>query len=136
MLGGIVSPNLVRGRMRGYGLFITNKRVIGVKKPKAGVGFLIGAGLGGPVGGMISQRARKEEDEKVLQELDEKKDFDLRKEDISRIEFKKPGIVVGGHIIFSSRTAEPIRVKIGTKKDLDIMMNLMRNFLPDAMIGP
>jgi len=55
LLGGIVSPNLVRRRLRGYGLYITNKRVIGVKKPKAGIGFMIGAGLGGPVGGLITR---------------------------------------------------------------------------------
>lgn len=131
--GGVVSPNLVRGRFRGYALYTTNMRVIGVNKPKAGVSFLIGVGLAGPVGGLITQKATKDENTKMLRELDEKKDFDMRWENITRIEFKKPGILVGGHVTFTPRSGESVRVKIGTKKDFEITEGLMRKFVPQAI---
>src|SRR5437879_3232660 len=105
--GGIVSPNLVRGYPRGYALYMTNKRVIGLKKPKVGIGGLVGIGRKGPIGGLITQKATKDENVKMIREIDEKKDFDLRWDSITRIDFKKPGILVGGHVIFTSGSGEP-----------------------------
>jgi hypothetical protein len=131
--GGVVSPNLVRGRLRGYALYVTNKRVVGEKRPNAGLGFLIGAGMAGPVGGLIGHKMTDDENLKAVRELDERKDFEMRKEDIARIELRKPGTLVGGHVIFIPRTGEPVKVKIGTRKDFEITINLMRKFLPEAV---
>jgi hypothetical protein len=131
--GGVVSPSLVRGRFRGYALYTTNKRVIGLKKPKAGISYLIGVGLAGPVGGLITERATRDENDRMLQELDVKKDFDMKWDNINRIELKKPSILVGGHVIFHPRSGEPVKVKIGTRKDFDIIAGLMRKFLPEAI---
>jgi hypothetical protein len=131
--GGVVSPNLVRGRLRGYALYTTNKRVIGVKKPKAGIGFLIGVGMGGPFGGLITEKATKDENNKMIREVDERKDFDMKWDDITGIKFKKPGILMGGHVIFTPRSGESVRVKIGSKKDFEIIANLMLKFLPQAV---
>jgi hypothetical protein len=49
--GGIVSPNLVRGYPRSYAFYMTNKRVIGAKKPKVGIGGLLGVSTRRPIGG-------------------------------------------------------------------------------------
>ena len=45
MLGGSTSTNLSRGRLLGYGLYLTNRRIIGVKRNGIGLIILI-AGVG------------------------------------------------------------------------------------------
>jgi hypothetical protein len=134
--GGVVSPNLVRGYPRGYALYMTNKRVIGVKKPKVGIMGLIAPRRVGPVGGLVTENATMDDEMKMIREIDAKKDFEMRWDSISRIDFKKPGILVGGHVILTPSTGEPVTVKIGTKKDFEIVLNLMRNFLPQAVNFP
>jgi hypothetical protein len=134
--GGIVSPNLVRGYSRGDALCMTNKRVIGVKKSSLGVMGLLAPRSVGPVGGLITQKATIDENMRMIREMEEKKDFELNWNDITRVDFKKPGILVGGHVILTPSTGEPFTVKIGTKKDFEIVLNLMRKFLPRAVNFP
>jgi len=44
-LGGFTSANLKKGLIKGYGVYITNKRVIGVKKRGWAIaGAIIGGG--------------------------------------------------------------------------------------------
>ena len=133
--GSLVSPNLVRGYPRGYALYMTNKRIIGVKKAKVGIAGLLAPVKVGPVGGLVTENTPKEVNAKIVQELDGRKDFALRWNDIRRIEFKKPGLLIGGHAIFIPVSEEAVTVKIGTKKDLEMLVSLIRKFLPDDRLS-
>jgi hypothetical protein len=72
----------------------------------------------------------------MIREIDQEKDFDLRWDSITRLDFKKPGILVGGHVMFTPSSGESVKVKIGTKKDFEIISSLMRKFLPQAINFP
>jgi hypothetical protein len=119
--------------MRGYGLYCTSRRVIGVKNRKAGAGFLLGAAVGGAIGGLVAQKMSRDEALQRIHELDEKKDFDLGKAMITRIELKKPGMIVGGHVIFVPKSGEPIKIKVGAKQDFEAIRDLMKRFYPQVL---
>jgi len=133
-LGGFTSGNMIRGRLRGYGLYATTVRVIGVKSRKAAAGFMLGAALGGAIGYAVGQKLSKDEGVKMIHELDEKKDFDMAKTDISRIEMKKPRWYRQGHILFAPKYGEPIKVKVGHKRDFAKLNELMQRFSPEVTV--
>jgi hypothetical protein len=55
--------------MRGYGLYFTSRRVIGIKDRKAGGGFLLGAAVGA-IGGLVAQKMSRDEALQRIHELD------------------------------------------------------------------
>jgi hypothetical protein len=132
-LGGFSSPHLVRGMMRGYELHATSKRLIGVKNRKAGGGWMLGVGVGGVIGGAVAGRVTSDQSAKTIQELDQKKDFSVLKDQISRIEVKKPGTFTRGHIVVSLRSGDPVEVKIAEKRAYEQTMHLIQKFYPEAL---
>ncbi len=131
-LGGFSSPHLVKGKLRGYELHLTNRRLIGVKNKKAGGGWLLGVGVGGIVGGAVAGRMTSDQSEKTIQELDHKKDFSVRKDQISQIEIKKPGTFTRGHILVSQKSGETVEVKIADKSSYNQTLELMQKFYPEV----
>lgn len=127
-LGGFTSGNMIRGRMRGYGLYATTVRVIGVKSRKAAAGFLLGAALGGAVGYAVGQKLSRDDGAKMIHDLDQKKDFEMQRTDISRIEMKKPRWYRNGHILFVPKYGEAVKVKVGHKRDFASLQDLMQKF--------
>jgi hypothetical protein len=125
VLDGITSSDLQRDTYRPYGIYITTKRIIGVKPSRLqkinpmwifviilGV-VLVGTtlfGLGALlvpllIGGFFISRfiirrlVYKGDDlsEKTIEELEEKKDFDVYKDDIEEIRLQEPkGSLFGG----------------------------------------
>ena len=133
-LGGFTSGNMVRGRIRGYGLYFTTTRVIGVKRRgRALAGALVGSAIGGAIGAMVGQKLSRDEGAKMIQDLDAKKDFDLQKTDLQRIELKKPKWYKGGHVLFGPKYGDMIKVKVGTKRDFNNLKDLIGRFYPEAM---
>jgi len=132
-LGGFTSGNLIRGRLRGYGLYATTVRVIGVKSRKSAAGFMLGAALGGAVGYAVAQKLSKDEGVKMIHDLDEKKDFDMVKTDISRIELRKPRWYRTGHILFTPKYGDAVKVKVGHKRDFAKLNELMQRFSPTVI---
>ncbi len=132
-LGGFSSPHLIRGMMRGYEIHITNHRIIGVKNRKAGAGWLLGAGAIGAVGGAIAEKMASEQAGNGLEELEEKKDFDIPKGEIFLIEVKKPSMIRTGHLLLTPTSGEPVKLKIGDKRAYEQTIGLMRRFYPEAL---
>ncbi len=91
-LGGFESGRLKKGFMAGYGIYATNMRIIGVKSRKALAKGLVGGALGGFVGAVIGMKLSKDQSVKTIQELDERKDFEVAKRDVSHLELKKPSM--------------------------------------------
>jgi hypothetical protein len=133
-IGGFTSGNLIRGRLRGYGLYITTSRVIGVKSRKAAAGFLLGAAIGGAVGYAVGQKLSRDDGAKMIQDLEGKKDFELQKSDVQKIELKKPRWYKTGHILFTPKYGEPVKIKVGHKRDFGKLRDLMQKFDPEALV--
>ena len=97
-IGGVESSRLVRGKvLGGYGLYATNKRIIGVKK----LGKAIMSGLLTDYGMLTS----KKKSSQSIEELERKKDLEVFKEDISELEMRKPSVWHGGYLKIRTRMA-------------------------------
>jgi outer membrane lipoprotein SlyB len=128
-LGGFESGRLVKkGSIAGYGIYATDMRIIGVKSRKALLKGLAGAALGGVTGAYIGMRLSKDQSVKMIQELDERKDFEVAKSDVSNLELKKPSFVSRGHLVISTNTGDAIKIIIASKKDFKDLVSLMSQF--------
>lgn len=130
-LGGFASANLKRGLVAGYGIYATNKRIIGVKR-KA-LGTMLAAPFG-VVDYLIVRKLSKDESAKTIAELDEKKDFDIAKESLASIEVKKPGMLgTGGFLLLTPKNGEATKVMIYAKKEFGQLRDLMQAFSPEIL---
>jgi len=134
LIGGFTST-MKKGLIAGYGIYVTNKRIIGIKARKRYVvGAIIGTILGGPAFGESLGRAlTKDESRKLIEELDKKKDFEAYKEDISYIELKKPSFWRRGHLLVAMKSGESIKVLVDEKGDYERLLTLLREFYPEAL---
>lgn len=132
-LGGFSSGSLKKGRMAGYGIYATNWRIIGIKARKKLAGVLVGAALGGAAGALIGQSLSRDQGAKMIQDLEEKKDFEVKKENLSRVELKKPTWWHRGHVLVTPINAEPVKIMIGSKKEFENLKSLMVQFAPERV---
>ena len=122
-----------KGFVAGYGIYATNLRIIGVKSRKALAKGLVGAAIGGVAGAYIGMKLSTDQSVKMIQELEERKDFEVSKQNVSRVELKKPSIWRRGHIVITQVTGEAIKVLIVQKKDFQRLVELMRAFSPEVV---
>jgi len=131
--GGLESGRMKKGFVAGYGIYATNLRIIGVKTRKALAKGLVGAAIGRVAGAYIGMKLSTDQSVKMIQELEERKDFEVSKQNASRVELKKPSIWRRGHIVITQVTAEAIKVLIVQKKDFQQLVELMRAFSPEVV---
>jgi hypothetical protein len=128
-LGGFESANLTRGFMGGYGIYATNKRIIGVKGISAKArGTLIAGALGGVVGSALAKKLTDDKSAKMIQELDEKKDFEMRIDQISQIEIKKGSFMKKGQLMITPKSGDAITIKVYGNNEFSMTRDLMRSF--------
>jgi len=128
LLGGLTSGDLhLKGKVSfGYGIYVTNKRIIGVKSMKG----LLASGLLGLAGLWVG---RTDSSAKAIAELEEKKDIEVRKEDVSEIEMKKPHGIRAGYLNIALNSGGSVTVLIGNKKEFEPIKNLMAAFRPAVL---
>ncbi len=133
-MGGLESGRLVKaGGIAGYGVYVTTRRIIGVKSRRALFKQLAGAPLGGMVGAVLGARLSRDETIRVMGELEQKKDVEVMKEAVSGIELRKPTFVHRGHVVISRLSGDAVKIIIADKKDYEKVVPLMRAFRPDAV---
>jgi hypothetical protein len=120
-----------RGMVAGYNLYATDRRLIGVKKRGKAILFRSIAILADLAGS-------KEKSDMAIEELKEmEKDFELLKEDISRIEIKKPPrfgpFQTSGHVRITTKAGEDIKIKIESRGDFDRVEEIISKFNPEAL---
>jgi uncharacterized Zn finger protein (UPF0148 family) len=110
VLAGFSSADMMRPGSIGYGVYITNKRVIGIKKPeqfaKAVGGAIAGAVIGKMLGfeapwavsSALGRNLTNDETIHLLAELEKNKDFELDRQDITLIQLKEPFLIELGHL--------------------------------------
>ena len=144
ILCGVSSANLQKGFTKGYGLYVIDRRIIGVKARKTFLrGLIVGAIAAGVTGGLAGKETGSDMGEKVLSssaderaklisELEKKKDFEILRDMVAEIECKKPGFVVGW-IDIKTNDKKKNSIVIHNEKEYGILLDLMRKFKPEAV---
>ena len=128
-LGGFASANLTRGFMGGYGIYATNKRIIGVKGIGAKErGVMIAGAVGGVVGSALQKKLTGDKSAKMIQELDEKKDFEISIDQISQIEIKKGSFMKKGQLMITPKSGDAITIKVYGNNEFSMTRDLMQSF--------
>ena len=132
LIGGVASNWLRRERWSypGYGIYATNERIIGIKMRK---GIAVMAVVGGIPGIFVGQAVTKAESDKTLEELEEKKDIEIMRNEISQMEITRPGLFKGGRLKIIRRAEPNAEFIIGGKKEFKLITELMRAFFPGAL---
>jgi len=98
VLAGFTSVDMIRPGSIGYGIYITNRRILGVKKPgqftKALGGYIAGAVIGKLVGfeapwavsNALARSLTNDENSHILAELEKSKDIDINRSDITLVQ--------------------------------------------------
>src|SRR6266571_2421259 len=111
-VGGFAGGFLARGYIPGYGIYATSRRIIGVALTSTPARQLLGGALAGFVQGELMPKLSQDDSTKVIHELDQKKEFDMQKEQISQIEIKKPGLLSTGCMIITSKAGEKTKISL------------------------
>ncbi len=134
-LGGFTSPNLhLKGRgvsSLGYGVYATNRRIIGVNSKRGLIAGL--AAVGGVTGLAFALAGSTDAKAKALADLDAKKDFDVRKEDIGGLEVRRPHGLRVGYLDITRTTGERIRITIADKPEFESLRGLMQSFCGERL---
>ncbi len=132
-IGGFAGGFLAKGASTGYGIYATTRRIIGVNVVKVGARPFLGGGMAGLVKGELLPKLAPAESAAVIAELDEKKDFDVRRDQVSRIEVKAPGLFGSGHLLISTMAGEEARIRLLHKVAFERLRDLMQAFDPDVV---
>ena len=133
-LGGVVSGRMLRaGGIAGYGIYVTTQRLIGAKSRKALWKGLAGAALGGVTGAFVGSKLSRDQNAQMIDELEQKKDFEVARESISSVEMKKPTFVHRGHMVIGTATGDPVKIIIADGGDYKRLLELMQSFRPEAL---
>lgn len=132
-LGGFAGGFLARGATVGYGLYATTTRLIGVNVVKVGARSFLGGQMAGLVKGDLLPTVSAVESAGVIAELDEKKEFDLRKDQISRIVLKSPGLLGVGQMIITVLPQQETKIELRHKVAFQRVRDLMQVFYPEVV---
>jgi hypothetical protein len=130
-IGGFAGGFLEKGFHVGYGLYFTSARLIGIDLGSHGGGAL-GGTLAGFIGDELMPNLSPEESAKVIEDLDRMKDFDIRKDQIRRIDLKKPVLGIG-HMTITPNQGGSITIKLRHRTAYDRLMQLIQAFSPDLV---
>ncbi len=135
VLAGLSSADMARPGSLGYGIYITDRRVIGVKKPEqfakmvggaiagAVIGKLIGFEAPWAVSSALGRNLSNDENLNLLSELEKNKDFEVYIKDITLVQLKEAGIINPGQLAFF----------VGGAKTTDIAISLRNDKVVDSL---
>lgn len=129
-LGGFAGGFLARGLTHiGYGLYFTTVRLIGIDLGANGGGAL-GGTIAGFIHGELMPRLSPEESAKTITDLDRMKDFEMEKDQVNRIELKKPGLRGSGHVVITPKEGKPEKIILRHRIAYDRLVTLTQAFSP------
>jgi hypothetical protein len=147
VLAGFSSAEMVRPGSLGYGIYITNKRVIGTKAPgqfaKAVTGAIAGAVIGKMIGfeapwavsNALGRNLTNDETIHLLSELEKVKDFEVQNKDITLIQLKEPFFTELGQlaIFVNNEKTTNYAVKFGKDKTFEILKEMFSAYFPKIL---
>src|SRR3989441_10340687 len=100
-LGGFAGGFLARGLTHiGYVIYFTTTRLIGIDLGANGGGAL-GGTMAGFIHGELMPQLSPEDSAKSIKDLKQMKEFEMKRDEISRIELKKSVILGSGNIVIT-----------------------------------
>jgi hypothetical protein len=147
VLAGFSSAEMVKPGSFGYGVYITNKRVIGTKAPgqfaKAVTGAIAGAVIGKIIGfeapwavsNALGRNLTNDETIHLLTELEKVKDFEVQNKDITLIQLKEPFFTELGQlaIFVNNEKTTNIAIKFGKDKTFEVLKEMFSNHFPKLL---
>jgi len=132
-LGGFAGGFLARGLTHiGYGIYFTTSRLIGIDLGANGGGAL-GGTLAGFIHGELMPKLSSEESAKTITDLEQMKEFEIEKDQISGIELKKPGLLGTGHIVITPKEGKPEKITLRHRIAYDRLITLTKAFSPEVV---
>ncbi|OLE91604.1 MAG: hypothetical protein AUF79_03450 [Crenarchaeota archaeon 13_1_20CM_2_51_8] len=132
-LGGFAGGFLARGLTHiGYGIYFTTSRLIGIDLGANGGGAL-GGTLAGFIHGELMPKLSSEESAKTITDLEQMKEFEIEKDQISRIELKKPGLLGTGHIVITPKEGKPEKITLRHRIAYNRLITLTKAFSPEVV---
>jgi hypothetical protein len=89
--------------------------------------------MAGFIHGELMPKLSTEESAKTITDLERIKEFETEKAQISRIELKKPGLLITGHIVITPKEGRPEKITLRHKIAYDRLMTLTRAFSPEIV---
>jgi hypothetical protein len=89
--------------------------------------------MAGFIDGRLMPTVSPEESDKVIGQLEGMKEFDITKDQISRIEIKKPGLLGSGQITITPTYGKPVKITLRHRIAYDRIMQLTRAFSPELV---
>jgi hypothetical protein len=147
VLGGLSSADMARPGSLGYGVYITNRRVIGIKKPeqftKAVGGAIAGAVIGKILGfeapwavsSALGRSLSNDENLNLLTELEKNKDFEINNQDITLVQLKETFLINPGQLAFFLKGAKTtdIAISLRTDKVVESLKKLLQEHFPKVL---
>jgi hypothetical protein len=147
VVGGFSSADMARPGSLGYGIYITNKRVIGIKQPgqfaKAVGGAIAGAVMGAVLGfeapwavsSALGRSLSNDENLHLLEELEKNKDFEIYNEDITLVQLKETFLINPGQLAFFLKGAKTtdIAISLRTDKVVESLKELLTEHFPKVL---
>ena len=136
-IGGFMSGLLSRGFLGtrvGYGFYFTTARLFGVDPGSHGGSELTGT-MEGYVNSELMPTLSTDQNEKVIERLERVKDFELAKDQIKRIDLKRPGSYgIGfGRITVVPDTGRSTSIQLRHPVVYDRLVQLTQAFSPDLV---
>jgi hypothetical protein len=160
VIGGFADSRVWRDRpvaLGTYGIYFTQKRIIGVKHSAVSKGAVVGTvaegtidllgegiasnvgkkivgGIGSVVGKGIEKSLSARESRHQLENLDRKKDFEAYKQDISFMELRNPlGALKSGKVVIAMNSGNSIEIQFVGKENAQRLSALLESFYPQAL---
>jgi hypothetical protein len=74
-----------------------------------------------------------EESAKTITDLERMKEFEIEKDQISRIELKKPGLLGTGHIVITPKEGKREKITLRHRIAYDKLITLTKVFSPEVV---
>jgi hypothetical protein len=129
-LGGFSSPSLRKGIAAGYGIYATNRRFFGIYDRLARPGpFFQGKPLDHVLNKVLAQHGMVA----VIRELEQRKDLEIPREYVSRVEINRPGWLKRGRIAIELASGDRVILWMLQDEDFERARQLFRKFCPEAL---
>jgi len=147
VLAGFSSADMLRPGSFGYGVYITDRRVIGIKKPeqfaKAVGGAIAGAVIGKILGfeapwavsSALGRNLTNDETSRLLEELEKNKDFEVNRQDITLVQLKEPFFTQLGQLAIFVKGEKTTNIAIRFSKDkvFEMLKEMFKTHFPEAL---
>jgi hypothetical protein len=147
VLAGLSSADMARPGSLGYGIYITDRRIIGVKKPEqfakmvggaiagAVIGKLIGFEAPWAVSSALGRNLSSDDNLHLLSELEKNKDFEVYIRDITLVQLKEAGIINPGQLAFFVGGAKTTDIAISLRNDkvVDSLKDMLKVHFPQVL---